>query len=296
MTPTSVLKILFVINPGAGTKAKIAWEPVIRDYFVNRQHSFDFFVLTGKDDATSLQYWIQKLQPQRVIAVGGDGTVSLVAEQLLGTGIPMGILPAGSANGMAKELNIPVEVNGALDIILNGDIKKCDVIKINDKEICLHLSDLGFNAQLIKYFDQGNLRGKLGYFLKVFKVLWRKKKMDVTIKTNKEEIKRRAFMVVIANASKYGTGALINPEGDLDDGLFEIVIVRRITFFSVLKMFLQFKRFNPKKVELFQAESAVITTLNKVHFQVDGEYLGRVSSVKADILKSQLQLLLPNKS
>lgn len=295
MSLSPLLKILFVINPGSGTKAKIAWEPVIRDYFVNHQHSFDFFLLTGKDDATSLQYWIEKLQPERVIAVGGDGTVSLVAEQLLGKNIAMGILPAGSANGMAKELNIPVEVDGALDIILNGDIKKCDVIRINDKEICLHLSDLGFNAQLMKYFEQGNLRGKLGYFLKVFKVLWRKKKMDVTIQTNKEEIRRKAFMVVIANASKYGTGALINPEGELGDGLFEIVVVRRITFFSVLKMFLQFKRFNPKKVELFKAESAVFRTTKKVHFQVDGEYLGRTDTVKAEILKSQLRLILPRK-
>ena len=192
----------------------------------------------------------------------------------------MGILPAGSANGMAKELNIPVEVNEALDIIINGEIEACDAIRINDKELSLHLSDLGVNAQLVKYFEQGNLRGKLGYALKVFKVLWRKKMMDVTIKTNKEEIKRHAFMVVIANASKYGTGALINPEGNLSDGLFEIVVVRRIHFISVLKMFLKFKRFNPNKVELFQAESAVITTVKKTHFQVDGEYLGKVDSVK----------------
>jgi len=295
MATETSLKILFVINPISGTKSKIAWEPAIRKYFTNLQHKFDFFLLDGKDDATSLKYWIEKLQPEKIIAVGGDGTISLVAEQLLGTNIAMGILPAGSANGMAKELNIPIEVNGALDIILNGEIKPCDVIRINDKEISLHLSDLGVNAQLVKYFEQGNLRGKLGYALKVFKVLWRKRLMDVTIKTNKEEIKRRAFMVVIANASKYGTGALINPEGNLGDGKFEIVVVRRINFISVLKMFLKFKRFNPKKVELFQAESAVITTAKKTHFQVDGEYLGKVDHVKAEIIKSQLKLILPRK-
>ncbi len=295
MTTEAGLKILFVINPISGAKGKIAWEPAIRKYFEGLEHSFDFFLLDGKDDATSLKYWIEKLQPERVIAVGGDGTVSLVAEQLLGTNIPMGILPAGSANGMAKELDIPVEVDGALDIILNGEIKSCDAIRINDKELSLHLSDLGVNAQLVKYFEQGNLRGKLGYALKVFKVLWRKKMMDVTIQTNKEEIKRHAFMVVIANASKYGTGALINPEGNIGDGLFEIVVVRRIHFISVLKMFLKFKRFNPKKVELFQAESAIITSVKKTHFQVDGEYLGKVDSVKATIIKSQLKIILPRK-
>lgn len=295
MTTEPGLKILFVINPISGAKGKIAWEPAIRNYFTNLNHSIDFFLLDGKDDATSLKYWIEKLQPERVVAVGGDGTVSLVAEQLLGTNIAMGILPAGSANGMAKELDIPAEVDRALNIILNGEIKPCDAIRINDKELSLHLSDLGVNAQLVKYFEQGNLRGKLGYALKVFKVLWRKKMMDVTIQTNKEEIKRHAFMVVIANASKYGTGALINPEGNLGDGIFEIVVVRRINFISVLKMFLKFKRFNPKKVELFQAESAAITTVKKTHFQVDGEYLGKVDKVKATIIKSQLNLILPRK-
>src|ERR1035437_2086793 len=131
MPSASNLKILFVINPISGTKAKIAWEPAIRNYFVNLLHSFDFFLLNGKDDATSLKYWIEKLQPERVIAVGGDGTVSLVAEQLLGTNIAMGILPAGSANGMAKEVDIPVDLGAALDIILNGDIKPCDDRKSN---------------------------------------------------------------------------------------------------------------------------------------------------------------------
>ncbi len=295
MISDSNLKILFVINPISGTKAKIAWEPAIRNHFVNLPHTIEFFLLDGKDDATSLKYWIEKIQPEKVIAVGGDGTVSLVAEQLLGKSIAMGILPAGSANGMAKELDIPVEVDGALDIIVNGDIKQCDVIKINDKEISLHLSDLGVNAQLVKYFEQGNFRGKFGYALKVFKVLFRKRTMDVSIKIDKEDIKRRAFMVVIANASKYGTGALINPEGNLHDGLFEIVVVRRIHVISVLKMFLKFRRYNPKKVEIFQAESAVIKTTRPSHFQVDGEYLGKVSNVKVEILKSQLKLILPTK-
>ncbi len=117
--------------------------------------------------------------------------------------------------------------------------------------------------------------------------------MYVTTKTDKEESSSHAFMVVLANASKYGTGALINPEGNLHDGLFEIVVVRRLAFWSVVKMFLQFKRFNAKKVELFQARSAEITITKKMHFQVDGEYIGKIDRLKANILHAQLNLLLP---
>ena len=74
------------------------------NYFKNLPHTIEFYVLSGKDDTGSLDYWIEKLQITRIVAVGGDGTVSLVAKQLLGTNLIMGILPAGSANGMAKEL------------------------------------------------------------------------------------------------------------------------------------------------------------------------------------------------
>ncbi len=295
MEQNDTLKILFVINPGSGAKSKKDWETETRNYFKPLNHIIEFYLITGKDDVVSLLYWIDTYKPDRVVAVGGDGTVSLVAELLLSSPIAMGILPAGSANGMAKELSIPVTVEGAMDVILNGEIKQTDLIRINDKYICLHLSDLGVNAQLVKYFDEGDLRGLLGYAKLVSKVLVNKQKMHVTIQTDKEEIKSHAFMVVLANASKYGTGALINPEGNLHDGMFELVIVRKLAFWSVVKMFLQFKRFNAKKVELFQVKSATIKTTRKMHFQVDGEYIGKVDHIEATILHAKLNLLLPVK-
>src|SRR6185295_4965195 len=118
-----------------------------------------------------------------------------------------GIIPAGSANGMARELEIPDEPEKALEIILEGEVKSADVILMNEKDICLHLSDIGLNAQLIKYFKEGSLRGKLGYARVVLKVLLRKQRMRVVIQSGKEEILRSAVMVAIANASKFGTGA-----------------------------------------------------------------------------------------
>ncbi len=71
--------------------------------------------------------------------------------------------------------------------------------------------------------------------------------------------------------------------------------MRKIAFWPVLKIFLQFKRINPKKVEIFHAKSAIITTNKKIHFQVDGEYIGKVDEVRATILPSVLNLLLPAK-
>ena len=191
-----------------------------------------------------------------------------------------------------KNLSIPETPEEALDIIVNGKVKCCDVIKINENDISLHLSDFGLNARLVKYFDENTLRGMWGYSRMVFKVLWRKKLMSARIVADNLDLNTNAYMVVIANATKYGTGAVINPEGNIDDGVFEIIILRKLSLFQLFRMFLSYKNFNPKKVEVFQTKTATITTRKKTHFQVDGEYKGKIDKVTAEIIPSQLNMLV----
>src|SRR5688572_2376693 len=107
MQPVGPLKFLFIVNPSAGGKFKTDWQSNIIQYFKTKPHAIEFLLLSGKNDAASLDERINSLKPDRVIAVGGDGTVNFVAKKLLGTGIPLGILPAGSANGLARELKLP---------------------------------------------------------------------------------------------------------------------------------------------------------------------------------------------
>lgn len=286
------LKYLFVINPISGGKRKQNLEASIHNYFKPLPHQVEFFLMDGKNDAASLTHWINTWKPQRVIAVGGDGTVSLVAKHLMGTDVPMGILPAGSANGMAKELDI-AGIENALNTVVNGEVKKADFIRINNEHYCLHLGDIGLNAQLIKHFEEKNIRGFIGYGAALVKTLWRKERMHVTIETKSREIKRDALMVVLANATKYGTGAIINPHGDLYDGLFEVVIVKKLAFSQIFKMLFKAKRFNPKNVEVFHTRHVSIETKHPVHFQVDGEYLGKLKKLSAHIEEGKLNLIRP---
>ena len=232
MTANSNIKILFVINPKAGSSNNIDWKENIVEYFTGKGFELDYFLLPEKPDVVILKEYIMAMMPDKVIAVGGDGTVTMLANIVAGTSITLGILPGGSANGMARELGIPDSPQEAIKIIDEGSTIDCDAIKINNSTICLHLSDIGLNAQLIKYFDEGKLRGKLGYARVILKTLWYKEKMQVIIHSLGLEIRRNAFMVVLANASMYGTGAVINPHGQLNDGVFEVVIVRRLSIRS----------------------------------------------------------------
>jgi YegS/Rv2252/BmrU family lipid kinase len=293
--PVEPLRILFVINRNSGRKKRIDWQLEIKEFFKDSTHTISIFEMPYANAAEALHYSVVEFKPQRVVAVGGDGTVNFVVKELLGSEIPLAILPAGSANGMAKELRIPVSAREAIENVLSGEIKNTDVIRIDEKNVCLHLSDIGLNAQLIKYFEEGKVRGILGYGLALLKTLYRKHQIKVAVQTKDQEVLKSALMVIIANASKYGTGAQINPEGNLHDGFFEVVIVRRIGLREILKMFFKFKRFDPKRIEVLSAKSVTLETPRRVHFQVDGEYLGKINQVSASILPGQLKLIIPKK-
>ena len=289
-------KLLFIVNPNSGGKNRQDFQTQIKEYFKLLDHDVNYYILAGKNDAAVIKDTIEKFKPHKVVAVGGDGTLNMVAKIIMDTDVQMGIIPAGSANGMAKELNIPTAFNDMMRLIVEGTSKKTDILRINDDDICLHLSDIGLNARLIKYFEEGNMRGKLGYAKVALKVLWRKQHIRVTINSTEKVIKRNAFMVVLANASKYGTGAVINPEGSLYDGFFEVVIIRQLAIFEILKMWFKPKPFNKKNIEIIKGCSVHMSTGHKVHFQVDGEYKGKVKQVKAEILPGVLNLLTPSEA
>ncbi len=290
------MKILFLINPVSGGKEKQNWENTIREYFKNSPHSMEFFLLTGNNDEASIKHYIECVKPDRVVGVGGDGTIKMIADIVSGQKLPLGIIPAGSANGMARELNIPEDVNVALDIAVNGEVKAIDYIKINDNEVCIHLSDLGLNAMLVKSFEKSKNRGMWGYGQAIFKMLIKKQKMSLTIKTDTETIKRHAYMVVIANATKYGTGAIINPGGDVADGKFEAVVVRKINMLELFKILVSHKPFNPNRVEVFSTTSIEIISKHHAYFQIDGEYRGKITNLKATIVPASIQIMVPKKA
>ncbi len=295
ITPAHSLKILFVINSKSG-KADTDWEQLITVHFKDSNHQIELFELEEDCDPKLINDTIDRFNPDRIIAVGGDGTVKLVAEQILNKPhISLGILPGGSANGMAKELGIPVKAEEALKLCENGITKKIHLVKIND-HVCIHLSDVGFNAFVIKMFEKLENRGMWGYVKASWRALWQHDKLQVKIRTDEGIIQRSAAMIVIANATKYGSGALINPEGKLDDDMFEVIVVRKISFTEIFKMMVTHMAYDPSKTEVFQCTYLDIVSKKHAHFQVDGEYLGKTNKVEAEILPAAINIIVPDEA
>ncbi|WP_316750057.1 diacylglycerol/lipid kinase family protein [Pedobacter gandavensis] len=287
----SSAKLLFIINPGSGNQ-QINYSEAIQLHFKSAPEEIEIFELPKNCSLETIKQAIEQSKADRVIAVGGDGTLKLVAECLEGKNIPIGIIPAGSANGMAKELGIPLELEAALAVAATGKPKKIHAIKVNG-ELCIHLADIGFNAYIIKRFDNLPQRGMIGYAKAAWQALWSHHKMEVEIQIKGKQIKTQAAMVVIANATSYGTGVKINPEGDLTDDLFEVILVKKYTVVEILKVRFTELPFNPEKIELFHTKDLCIKTRHKVHFQVDGEYMGKVNRVDATILPAAITIITP---
>jgi diacylglycerol kinase (ATP) len=284
------VKILFIVNPGAGNEG-LNFSELITEYFESSEHEAQIYKLPQDCNLKQLKTEIAGSGADRVIAVGGDGTLKLVSECLLQSGTPIGIIPAGSANGMAKELKIPLTLNEALDTAVNGKPKKIHAVMVNN-ELCIHLADIGFNAYLVKKFDALPQRGMWGYTKAAWKALWNHNKMMVEFKIKDQTIRSEAAMVVVANATMYGTGVKINPDGKLDDDVFEVILVKKYSVMEILKLKFTTMALNPDNIELFQASSLHIKTRHKAHFQVDGEYLGKVYSIDARIIPDAISVII----
>ena len=285
-------KSLFcIVNQGSGSDETNLTQ-AIREFFKESGYHLHFLELTRKFDKDWIREEIQRSGAERVIAAGGDGTVKLAAECLTGTDIPLAILPAGSANGMATELHIPAGIDDALQLAIGGVPTKVHAVLVNG-EFCIHLADLGFNAFLVKKFDSLSHRGMLGYAKAAWHALWNHRKMEVTLKMEEGTVTSQAAMVVIANGTMYGTGVKINPVGELTDDLFEVVLVKEYSLAEVLKMRFSRRGFNPKKVEFFQTRELRIRSKHPAHLQVDGEYQGKVQTLEAKLIPAAIQLVRP---
>lgn len=284
-------RFFFVINPNSGTNSH-DWATIINAYFSHLNYAIELYFLTKNCNLGTINERLNAFCPTQAIAVGGDGTVKLVAECIMQTSIILGILPNGSANGLAKELGIPEDPIKALDVIIDGKIRKIHTTTVND-QLCTHLSDIGLNAYLMKKFESKGVRGMWGYMVASIKVLLQNSFMNIEMLIDGKKIKLKAFMVVIANGTMYGTGAVINPIGNLDDEYFEVIVIKKISFLEVFKMVVSHQSYDEEKTKVYQTNSLTMKSRKKVHFQIDGEYLGKVNAVTANLVANSLPINVP---
>lgn len=292
-------RLLFVINPIAGGRDKNVFLKNLANHASTYEFSFSYYLTTGKDDSQYISQKIVAEEPDIVVAVGGDGTLLLVAELLINTPIALGVIPMGSANGMARELNIPTEEEEAVSLLVNGHTRWLDMLQINKTRFCLHIADVGFNAKIVKHFQQNKLRGLIGYALHFFREFHATQPNLFELEIdNQKKLTCESYMIAFANARKYGTGAVLNPLGRPDDGLFEVCILKELSYLSMINMLLTTdddgENYPNEHLEIISCKKAVVRSAVPLPLQSDGELIGEVTEVVVEVHPRCLQVICPS--
>jgi diacylglycerol kinase (ATP) len=176
-----------------------------------------------------------------IIAAGGDGTAYLVADELLGTEIPLGIVPLGSAMNLARSLGIPRDLDAAVAIVAAGHERAIDVGETAEVTGAAgrpfyEAASIGLSAQILAAahaLDRGHYRSVLD----LVGVLRRARRVRIRVRLDERRVEVKAMAVVVANAPFTGLGLTVAPEARLDDGLFDVRVFRRYSRTEFLRHF-----------------------------------------------------------
>ena len=284
--------VIMVVNPISGGLDKALLIELVSHYAQEANYNLYCFETSGVDDLLKLKAYYAEYKAERVIIAGGDGTIKLVAEALEEYDVIFGILPVGSANGLATDLGLVQSTEENIAIAFQDHVVAIDFITINNK-MCIHLSDLGLNAELIKNYEKSRIRGKIGYALQVFNTLLNNEKsFFVRVKTNQQLIETKARMIVVANSQKYGTGVVINPIGIMSDGKFELIILKKVNLLVFTKIVMGGIAVSSGDITIVSTDKAQIEIDRPISFQIDGEYCGKETELNINISARKLKVAM----
>lgn len=270
---TTPKQIAFIINPIAGRKKSGNIAEIIGKNLELAQWDPTFYYTENPGHGTNIVKEIIKEGITTIVAVGGDGTINEVASACVNKPVKLGVIPRGSGNGLARELKIPISPARAISCINKDFTSKIDVGYINGKSFFCTCGT-GFDAKIGHKFAKNSKRGFLTYvkitILEYFK--FKPKKLKIVIDDDK--IKRKVFLITIANAKQYGNNAFIAPDAKLDDGYFDICILKPFPWYK--SAFLGIRLFNgtinkSKYLEITRAKKIVLPKKKKFKFHIDGE-------------------------
>ncbi|HEY1871512.1 MAG TPA: diacylglycerol kinase family protein [Chitinophagaceae bacterium] len=293
------MKLLFIVNPISGGVDKESFLNDAKQLCNQYGISFTVFKTTGINDKTQLQKILDLEQPDKVAAVGGDGTVLFAATCLLDSKFSLGIIPKGSANGMAKELNVDVDAIEALkDIIMSEVYLFLDLLRINGTYYSMHIGDVGINANLVSSFSKDSRRGMITYGKYFIEEIKKTKPFPVRVEMDGDTTRELCYMAAICNSGRYGTGVILSKQSNLYDGKFEIVLLMEKGIDTLIDAGLT--KFN----ESFYKEThthILSGTHARLYFdeerllQLDGEIIGSFAELEIELLKGAVRIVSSNK-
>jgi YegS/Rv2252/BmrU family lipid kinase len=241
-------------------------------------------------------------QVDLVIGAGGDGTIRNIADGLANTGIPLGLVPAGTGNLLARNLDLPLEEVDAIDVALGGQVRRIDLVRITvDDRAPEHfavMAGIGIDAMIMDETDEG-LKDKVGsaaYFVAAGKALGRLPvRLTVQLDSNRP-VRRHAMVCVIGNVGTLRGNLTLIPGASPDDGLLDLYIAspRRLRHWAKLALRLITRRAKKDdQVDQHTGKRVRIKIHGKDNYQLDGDVIGESSTLDAEIQAGALAICVP---
>lgn len=218
--------LTFIVNPAAGNQHALKVQSLLKQELDKRGIECRFVRTEKPGRATDLARQAASADDcTGVVSVGGDGTAFEVACGLMNTGVPMGIIPAGTGNDFIKTVGLPKKPLDALEFILTHDARPVDVGGLNDR-LFLNVCGTGFDVTVLDYTTAAKkyCRGLLPYLIGLIRGIAHYKPVYVRFTADGHTEEREVLICSIANGRFFGGGIAICPEASADDGLLDLVI------------------------------------------------------------------------
>ncbi len=262
-----------------------------------------WFETTIEDPGRSMAAAAAEAGAELVVVCGGDGTVRTVCAELAGTGIPVGVVPAGTGNLLARNLELPLYLNNAVEVALNGQDRAIDLVRIHgdgieEGEHFLVMAGMGFDAAIMEGANE-QVKAKIGWLAYVVSglrnLMFPAAAMEISVDDG-EPTTHRARTIVVGNVGFLQAGLPLLPDATIDDGQLDVVLINPARFLHwllvVVRVITRGKKLD-ETVNRMTGRKVVIRSSSEIPRQIDGDFIGLGHEITCECLHGKLLVRVP---
>ncbi|MGZ8667527.1 MAG: diacylglycerol/lipid kinase family protein [Solirubrobacterales bacterium] len=287
---------LLIVNPSSGSGRGGELLPEVERQLRARRIEFGTVV------TRSLEHGIDEARAavgrgESPVVMSGDGLIGQIGGALAGSGATMGIVPGGRGNDLARVLGIPTEPAEAVALLAQGTTREIDVGVVNGKRF-LCIASIGFDSVANEIANETRVvRGNLVYAYAALRALaaWKPARFKVKL-DGRETVSCDGYSVAVANSRAFGGGMFIAPEAQLDDGLFDVVMMGRtskLRFLTGLPKVFKGKHVEEEQVRVLRAAEVEVSADRAFAVYADGEHLADLPA-GLRVLRGALTVIAPS--
>lgn len=290
-------RIKVILNPAAGGGRAQKLFPLIKQKLLERQVSFQIQFSENAQHAAFLARQAQSEGFNVIASAGGDGTAHYIMQALVGRRPALGLIPLGRGNDFPHNLGIGEDLEIALDTLINGKIRRIDVMQINSGPYIAGVGGIGLDAEVNALANKWGrfFKSKAAYVFPVLLKILSYKPKEITLRLDQEVIEGPILMVAFGNIKSYGKGMHITPLAEMDDGFLDVCWIEPVQIYRLYRFFpLVFsgEHIDMPEVHYYRATEVQVNSVCPLDLYGDGEFICR-TPFSLRLIPQALRVLVP---